>query len=60
MDKEVEEQVFNTVNEWNKNLYFNPNEEILERFISSNTEEVNIIKNLVTESPTQQDLSCWV
>ncbi|MBB4803974.1 DNA-binding PadR family transcriptional regulator [Flavobacterium nitrogenifigens] len=52
VDKEAEEQVFNAVSEWTKNVYFNPNDEILERYISSNTEEVTIIKNLVTESPT--------
>ena len=52
MEKEAEEQIFNAISEWNKNVYFNPNEEILERYISSNTEEVTIIKNLVTEAPT--------
>jgi hypothetical protein len=52
VDKEAEEQVFNAVSEWTKNVYFNPNDEILERYISSNMEEVTIIKNLVTESPT--------
>ncbi|WP_100612946.1 DUF6577 family protein [Confluentibacter lentus] len=52
VDKEAEEQVFNAVSEWTKNVYFNPNEEILERYISTNTEEVTIIKNLVTEAPT--------
>lgn len=52
VDKEAEEQVFNIVSEWTKNVYFNPNEEILERYISVITEEVTIIKNLVTESPT--------
>jgi DNA-binding PadR family transcriptional regulator len=52
VDKEAEEQVFNAVSEWIKNVYINPNDEILERYISSNTEEVTIIKNLVTESPT--------
>ena len=55
VDKEAEEQVFNAVSEWNKNVYFNPNEEILQRYISSNTEEVTIIKNLVTESPTSKN-----
>lgn len=55
VDKDAEEQVFNAVNEWTKNVYFNPNEEILERYISSNTEEVTIIKNLVTESPTTKN-----
>ena len=52
VDKEAEEQVFNTVSEWTKNVFFNPNEEILERYISVITDEVTIIKNLVTESPT--------
>lgn len=52
VDKEAEEQVFNIVSEWTKNVYFNPNEEIFERYISVITEEVTIVKNLVTESPT--------
>ena len=52
VEKEAEEQIFNAISEWNKNVYFNPNEEILERYISSNSEEVTIIKNLVTEAPT--------
>jgi DNA-binding PadR family transcriptional regulator len=55
VEKEAEEQIFNAISEWNKNVYFNPNEEILERYISSNTEEVTIIKNLVTESPTAKN-----
>lgn len=52
VDKDASEQVFNTVNEFIKNVYINPDKEIFERYISSNTEEVIIIKNLVTESPT--------
>lgn len=55
VDKEAEEQVFNAVSEWTKNVYFNPDEEILERYISTNTEEVTIIKNLVTEAPTTKN-----
>lgn len=55
VDKEAEEQVFNAVSEWNKNVYFNPDEEIVERYISTNTEEVTIIKNLVTEAPTTKN-----
>lgn len=55
VDKEAEEQVFNTVSEWTKNVYFNPDEEILERYISTNTEEITIIKNLVTEAPTTKN-----
>lgn len=51
VEKEAAEQIFNMVSEWNKNVYFNPDEEILERYISSNTDEVTVIKNLVTESP---------
>ena len=54
VEKEAEEQIFNAVSEWNKNVYFNPDEDILERYISSNSEEVTIIKNLVTEAPTTQ------
>ena len=52
VDKAAEEQVFNAVSEWTKNVFFNPDEEILERYISVITDEVTIIKNLVTESPT--------
>lgn len=55
VEKEAEEQIFNAISEWNKNVYFNPNEEILERYISSNSEEVTIVKNLVTESPTTKN-----
>ncbi len=55
VDKEAEEQVFNMLSESTKNVYFNPNEEILERYISSNMEEVTIIKNLVTEAPTSKN-----
>lgn len=55
VDKEAEEQVFNAVSEWTKNVYFNPDEEILERYISTNTDEVTIIKNLVTEAPTTKN-----
>ncbi len=55
VEKEAEEQVFNAISEWNKNVYFNPNEEILERYISSNSEEVTIVKNLVTEAPTTKN-----
>ncbi|MCA0349886.1 MAG: winged helix-turn-helix domain-containing protein [Bacteroidetes bacterium] len=55
VDKEAEKQVFNVVSEWTKNVYFNPDEEILERYISTNTEEVTIIKNLVTEAPTTKN-----
>ncbi len=55
VDKEAEEQVFNVVSEWTKNVYFNPDEEILERYISTNTEEITIVKNLVTEAPTTKN-----
>lgn len=55
VEKEAEEQIFNAISEWNKNVYFNPNEEILERYISSNSEEVSIVKNLVTEAPTTKN-----
>lgn len=55
VEKEAGEQIFNAMTEWNKNVYFNPNEEILERYISSNSEEVTIVKNLVTEAPTTKN-----
>ena len=55
VEKEAEEQIFNAISEGSKNVYFNPNEEILERYISSNMEEVTIIKNLVTEAPTSKN-----
>lgn len=55
VEKDAEEQIFNAISEWNKNVYFNPNEEILERYISSNSEEVTIVKNLVTEAPTTKN-----
>lgn len=55
VEKEAEEQIFNAISEWNKNVYFNPNEEILERYISSNSDEVTIVKNLVTEAPTTKN-----
>lgn len=53
-EKEAAEQVFNSISESTKNVYLNPDEEIFNRYISTNTEEVPIIKNLVTESPTMQ------
>ncbi|WP_445452458.1 DUF6577 family protein [Flavobacterium sp. 25HG05S-40] len=55
VEKDVEEQIFNAISEVNKNVYLNPNGEILERYISSNVEEVTIIKNLVTEAPTSKN-----
>ena len=53
-EKEAAEQVFNSISQSTKNVYLNPDEEIFERYISSNIEEVTIIKNIVTESPTLQ------
>lgn len=55
VEKEAEEQIFYAVSEWNKNVYFNPNEEIVERYISSNVEEITIVKNLVMEAPTTKN-----
>lgn len=52
IDKEAAEQVFNSISENTKNVYLNPDEGIFERYISTNAEEVIIVKNLVTESPT--------
>lgn len=52
VNKEADEQVFNYISEYIKNVYFNPNQEIFERYISLSTEDVIIIKNLVSEAPT--------
>lgn len=52
VEKDALEQLFNSVREWNKNVYFKPNEEIFDRYISTNLQEVTIVKNLVTEAPT--------
>ncbi|MBX2949281.1 MAG: hypothetical protein KF704_08375 [Crocinitomicaceae bacterium] len=51
VEKESSEQVFQLLNEELKNVYLNPNEETLDRYIYSNNNESVIVKNLITEAP---------
>lgn len=50
LEKDAAESVFSFLTEINKNVFFNPDEEIFDRYIN-NQEEVLIVKNMVTESP---------
>lgn len=50
VEKDASESVFTFLTETTKNVFFNPNEEIFDRYIH-NQDEVLIVKNMVTESP---------
>lgn len=50
VEKDASESVFTFLTEINKNVFFNPDEEIFNRYIN-NQDEVIIVKNLVSESP---------
>ncbi len=50
VEKEASESVFAFLTEAIKNVFFNPDEEIFDRYIH-NQEEVLIVKNMVSESP---------
>jgi len=50
VEKEGSEAVFNFLNENLKNVFYNPDEEIFDRYIQ-NQDEVLIVKNMVSESP---------
>lgn len=50
VEKDAAEEVFNVLNEKEKNIFLNPVTEIFERYIN-NTEDVVIIKYLVSEAP---------
>lgn len=52
VEKEAVEQIFNSFNDNFKNVYLNPDEEIFDRYISY-TDEVIIIKNLISEAPIE-------
>lgn len=55
VEKDAAESVFNFLTEINKNVFFNPDEEIFDRYIH-NQDEVLIVKNMVSESPlTEKD-----
>ncbi len=50
VEKDASESVFTFLTEINKNVFFNPDEEIFDRYIH-NQDEVIIVKNIVSESP---------
>lgn len=50
VEKDASESVFTFLTESNKNVFFNPDEEIFDRYIY-NQDEVLIVKNMVSESP---------
>lgn len=50
VEKDASESVFTFLKEINKNVFFNPDEEIFDRYIH-NQDEVLIVKNMVSESP---------
>lgn len=50
VEKDASESVFNFLTESNKNVFFNPDEEIFNRYIH-HQDEVLIVKNLVSEAP---------
>ena len=58
VEKDASESVFTFLSEINKNVFFNPNEEIFDRYIH-NQDEVLIVKNMVSESPLiEKDKIC--
>lgn len=50
VEKDACESVFSFLSQTMKNVFFNPDEEIFERYIH-NVDEVLIVKNLISESP---------
>ena len=50
VEKNASESVFIFLTEINKNIFFNPDEKIFDRYIH-NQDEVLIVKNMVSESP---------
>lgn len=50
VEKDAAESVFSFLTEINKNVFFNPDEEIFNRYIH-NYDEVLIVKNMVSEAP---------
>lgn len=51
VEKEASEQVFHLLNEAFNNVYLNPNDETLNRYVYTNNTESIIVKNLITEAP---------
>lgn len=54
VEKDACESVFRFINETKNNVFFNPDEEIFDRYIH-NLDEVIILKNLVSEAPLIDD-----
>ncbi|WP_262250343.1 DUF6577 family protein [Parapedobacter soli] len=50
VEKDASESVFTFLTETTRNVFFNPGEEIFDRYIN-NQDEVIIVKNMVSESP---------
>ncbi len=50
VEKDASESVFTFLTESNKNIFFNPDEELFDRYIH-HQDEVLIVKNMVSESP---------
>lgn len=50
VEKDASESVFTFLTEINKNVFFNPDEEIFDRYIHNQSEAL-IVKNMVSESP---------
>lgn len=53
VEKDASESVFNFLTEIHKNIFFNPDEEIFDRYIH-NQDKVLIVKSMVSESPLIQ------
>lgn len=52
VEKDVAESVFNFLNEQNKEVFFNPDKEVYQRYISGKKEGI-IVLPLISQSPTQ-------
>jgi len=50
VEKDADEAVFNLLNENFKNVFLNPDDEVLNRYVSSNSESI-IVKRMVSQSP---------
>ena len=53
VEKDAAEAVFYFLKERNLSVFLNPNQEILDKYIPEN-KDIYIVKNLVSEAPTQQ------
>lgn len=53
VEKDAAESIFYYIKERYKDVFLNPNEEIIQKYIAGKTECI-IVKNLITESPLQE------